>query len=159
MTRPAARRAHPERLEQQQIVQVLEWVGAKVYTLGTTRKRGDHQGTMQTAGLADLLAFLPYEHRETRRGEQLLVVEVKSATGRMSDAQVEFAEHCNAAGIDHVVGGLAAVVRWLLDAGYLGGTIDDWWIPKRQLPQAFDLESLKAVQEAFARAFPNGWKS
>ena len=34
---------------QADIVTLLETVGAAVYRIGTTRKKGDHQGTMQTA--------------------------------------------------------------------------------------------------------------
>ena len=45
---------------QADIVKLLETVGAAVYRIGTTRKRGDHQGTMQTAGIPDLVAFVPF---------------------------------------------------------------------------------------------------
>jgi hypothetical protein len=48
-----------ERAEQSHIVQLLRTVGGQVYVLGTTRRRGDYAGTMQTPGLPDLLAFLP----------------------------------------------------------------------------------------------------
>lgn len=155
--RPPRRRWHPERREQQQIVLVLEHIGAKVYKIGTTRKKTDHPGTMMSRGLPDLLAFLPYEHGEQRRGERLLVVEVKALKGRSSDAQVLFADHCKAAGLAYVVGGLAAVVAWCLAEGYLEGRINDWRIPRRRATWAPDLdrqlESLKAVQSAFAQAF------
>ena len=44
---------------QADIVKLLETVGAAVYRIGTTRKKGDHQGTMQTPGIPDLCAFVP----------------------------------------------------------------------------------------------------
>ena len=44
---------------QSDVVKLLKTVGAAVYKIGTTRKRGDHQGTMQTAGIPDLVAFVP----------------------------------------------------------------------------------------------------
>ena len=43
---------------QADIVKLLETVGAAVYKIGTKRKKGDHQGTMQTPGIPDLLAFV-----------------------------------------------------------------------------------------------------
>ena len=43
---------------QADIVKLLETVGAAVYKIGTTRKKGDHQGTMQTPGIPDLCAFV-----------------------------------------------------------------------------------------------------
>ena len=36
---------------QADIVKLLETVGAAVYKIGTTRKKTDHQGTMQTPGI------------------------------------------------------------------------------------------------------------
>ena len=47
-----------EKSIQSDIVKLLETVGAAVYKIGTTRKRGDHQGTMQTPGIPDLCAFV-----------------------------------------------------------------------------------------------------
>ena len=40
---------------QSDIVKLLETVGAAVYRIGTTRKKTDHQGTMQTPGIPDLV--------------------------------------------------------------------------------------------------------
>lgn len=112
---------------------LLRHLGAVVYVLGTTRKRGDHPGTMQTAGLPDLLAFVPYEHGEQRRGERLLVLEVKVPPNTTTDAQNEFALHCHDAGVAYVAGPFAAVVRWALAEGLLEGDADKWWIPRRRL--------------------------
>ena len=47
-----------EKHVQSDIVKLLETVGAAVYKIGTTRKKGDHQGTMQTPGIPDLCAFV-----------------------------------------------------------------------------------------------------
>ena len=43
---------------QADIVKLLKTVGAAVYTIGTKRKKTDHQGTMQTPGIPDLVAFV-----------------------------------------------------------------------------------------------------
>ncbi len=58
---PRLRKPRPfvrlEKAEQSDAVNVLSALG-KVYTLGTRRKKGDHQGTMQTPGISDLVVFL-----------------------------------------------------------------------------------------------------
>lgn len=51
----------------------LELCGCRVYTIGTVRKRGDHQGTMQTPGLPDLLVFVPGEAWSDTAPEQIWV--------------------------------------------------------------------------------------
>ena len=126
-----------------------------VYVLGITRKRGDHPGTMQTAGLPDLFAFLPYEHGEQRYGERLVAVEVKAPGELPTHPQVDFAEHCDAAGIAHVIGGFEAVVAWALGEGLIEGTITDFRIPKRRLLPDLEreLRNLDAVTRAYRRAF------
>ena len=48
-----------EKQIQADIVKLLETVGAAVYKIGTTRKKGDHQGTMQTPGIPDLSRSCP----------------------------------------------------------------------------------------------------
>jgi hypothetical protein len=107
---------NPERVEQAHVARLLRTIGATVYVLGVTRKRGDHPGTMQSRGLPDLLAFLP---RGNLRAVQLLVVEVKAERGRLSPEQEDFRDHCRAADVAHVVGGLDAVIAWLVANGYL----------------------------------------
>ena len=117
-----------ERGEQAGIVKLLRSLGAKVYTLGTTRRTGDYQGTMQSPGLPDVLAFLETTrvHGSTRgdvtvclQAKQLLAVEVKAAGGRLRPEQAEFRELAIAAHVAHVVGGLDDVVAWLIAHGYL----------------------------------------
>ena len=87
------RRRQPEKAVQVQIVRTLQLIGAAVYVSGTTRPRGDHQGTCMTPGIPDIEAFLP--------------------------AQAEYRAHCLAAGVAHIVGGLDDVLQWLLAEGYV----------------------------------------
>jgi len=110
---PAAR---PEKVEQAGIVRLLRSLGAKVYVLGTVRRRGDYPGTMQTPGLPDVRAFLKGQTPDTR---VLLEIECKAAGGRLRPEQREYRACCQAAGIAHVVGGIDAVIAWLVTHGYL----------------------------------------
>ena len=107
---------HPEALEQRAIVQLLHTVGCQVWVLGTTRRRGDHPGTMQSPGLPDLLAFLP-------RGMGLLCIEVKAKGGRLRPEQETFRNATLACAapwqVHHVVGGLDAVIGYLMSLGLL----------------------------------------
>jgi hypothetical protein len=108
-------RRHPERVIQAHIVRLLHHVGCQVYTLGTTRRRGDYQGTMQTPGLPDVLAFLP-------RALGVLFVEVKAPKGRLRPEQALFRELCMAlvaSQVYHVTGGLDAVMLRLMQVGLL----------------------------------------
>jgi hypothetical protein len=111
-----SRRRQPEKAEQAAIVRLLRLIGARVWVLGTRRPRGDYPGTCQTPGLPDLIACLPArEGRPPRRVE----IEVKAAAGRLSPAQADYAAHARAAGIDHVVGGLDAVLAYLRAGGWV----------------------------------------
>ena len=108
---------HPERAIQAAIVQLLRHVSAQVYTLGTTRRRGDYQGTCMSPGLPDCIALLP-------RDLGVLFVEVKSPTGRLRPKQALFRDLCLRAtdagrGVYHVVGGLDAVMVMLMQVGLL----------------------------------------
>jgi hypothetical protein len=109
-------RRQPERAIQAHVAALLRHVGADVYVLGTTRRRGDYHGTMQTPGLPDLLAFLP-------RGGGLLAVECKAPGGRLRPEQETFRTACLACEAPflthHVVGGLDAVIAYLIDLGLL----------------------------------------
>ncbi len=125
--------AQPEKLEQQQIKQYLQGLGAKVYVLGTRRRRSDHQGTMQTGGLPDLIAFL---HQRTYQGavavqapgaRVALFIECKAKGGRMSDDQKELRALCQAAGVPHVVGGLDDVIAWLVEHNYVRAYQVPWY--------------------------------
>ena len=109
-------RRQPERYAQGAIVQLLRTVGCQVWTLGTTRRRGEHHGTMQSPGLPDLLAFLP-------RGMGLLCLEVKAKGGRLRPEQEVFRNATLACAapwqVHHVVGGLDTVIGYLMSLGLL----------------------------------------
>lgn len=77
MRRPTTR--VPEKAVQAQIVHLLRSIGANVYVLGTTRRKGDHQGTMQTPGIPDLYVFLPRLPSGLDNHISTLWVEVKAA--------------------------------------------------------------------------------
>lgn len=110
----------PEKAEQAAIVQLLESLGAKVYVIGTKRRKGDYQGTMQTPGIPDLYAVLPgHAKRQYPMRLTPLWVEVKAAGGRLSPEQLEFKKLCVGSVISHVVGGVDAVQNWLVDHGWL----------------------------------------
>jgi hypothetical protein len=134
-----------EKTEQAHIQQLLTSIGGMVYVLGTRRSRGkpcpncqtfvpEDQGTRQTAGIADLVAFLPprpkYEPMDVdeetgsfsrfQAGRPvLLFVECKAEGGRLSIEQRAFRDLCIDAEIAHVVGGLNAVIAWLVPRHYV----------------------------------------
>ena len=117
-----------EKVIQAQGVKLLRMVGARVYVTGTTRPKGDYQGTCMTPGLADVLAFVPVAgDRSTYR---LLCWEAKAEGGRMSPAQVQFRADCAAAQVPHVVGDLDALIEWLLTAQLLKAE----HVPHHRLP-------------------------
>jgi hypothetical protein len=108
-------RRQPERAIQAHVVRLLRHVGADVYVLGTTRRRGDYHGTMQTPGLPDLIAFLP-------RALGVLFVEVKAPGGTLRPEQAAFRASCMAlvsSQVYHVTGGLDAVMLRLMQLGLL----------------------------------------
>lgn len=121
--------ARLERYEQADGVKLLRSLGAAVYVLGTHRRAGDYQGTMQTPGIADVEAWLSSDgarllelDRKYKRivCRRLLKWEVKRARGgRLSPEQAAYRDHCQDAGIDYVCGDLSALMRWLVSAGYL----------------------------------------
>jgi hypothetical protein len=134
VTAKAAYRAPrvPETAVQAHIVQLLRTLGARVYVMGTHRRRGDFHGTMQTEGIPDLMAFLPMRdrivgdgvtHREIAiapvKPRQFLFIEAKAQGGRLRPEQKIFRELCLQATVDHVVGGLDAVIAWLVERGYV----------------------------------------
>lgn len=137
----------PEKLEQSRVAQYLSALGAKVYTIGTRRRGGkkcpgcgtfvtEHQGTCQTPGLPDLLAFVPDRRLPNPIAAVLpvmipLAIEVKAPGGRMSDEQEQFRAQCERAGFAHVVGGLDDVIAWLLARGIVQPRHVPWY----RLPQ------------------------
>lgn len=97
-----------EKIEQQNIINFFCTIGGVVYVLGTRRAKGDYHGTRQTPGMPDLIAFVSNMH---------VYVEVKSQRGRMSIEQRIFAANCERANVEHVVGGLDAVMDWAKGKG------------------------------------------
>lgn len=113
-----------EKHEQADTQRLLLALGAAVYVLGTRRPGGrpcptcgtvvpESQGTRQTAGLPDLLAFLP------GRPHQVLAVEQKRPGGRLSPAQESFRALCEDSRLEYVTGSIDAVIRWLQARGYV----------------------------------------
>jgi hypothetical protein len=109
-----------EKTEQEGVKQLLRSVGGEVWVLGTRRRAGDHQGTMQTPGVPDLLAFVPPPRRrgEPQDGLTHVWIEVKSEGGRLRPEQEHFRENCLAARVAHIVGGFDDVLAWLVNRGY-----------------------------------------
>lgn len=119
MTFPARPPRPRERSEQAGITHLLRSLGAKVYTLGTTRRRDDsHFGTMQTPGIGDLYCLLPAP-KFCDGAPCGLWIEVKAPGGRLRPAQQEFRDACQAAGVPHVVGQLDTVIAWLVERGFI----------------------------------------
>lgn len=112
----------PEKIVQQQIVHLLRSIGAAVYVLGTRRRRGDFHGTMQTPGIPDLFAFLPLQHASDQGLHSVLWVEVKADGGRLRLEQAAFQALCEQHQYPHIVGGVDAVVAWLVRRGFLKDT-------------------------------------
>jgi hypothetical protein len=122
-------------------VQLIESVGGTVYVVGTRRPRGsrcrkcgefvtEHQGTCQTAGIPDLLAFLP-----PRPQAEFVFIEAKAVDGRLSTPQREFRDLCLGARLAHVVGGLDAVIAFLLERGrLLANNVPHYRLPKDPTP-------------------------
>lgn len=131
-----------ERAVQEQIKALIRKVGGKVWSLGTTRRGGDYQGTMQTPGFPDLCAFVPVpafdaEGRSLGRPPQLLFVEVKARGGRLRPEQIAFRDECGFAGINHVVGDLDAVIAWMLVRGVVTeSSVPHYRLPKKEAPCA-----------------------
>ena len=99
---------------QADIVKLLETVGAAVYKIGTKRKKDDHQGTMQTPGIPDLVSFVPVPNA---RYSVQLWIEVKRPAGSKTWAQRDFRLRALEAGCEHVVGGVDEVLDWLKARG------------------------------------------
>ena len=112
----------PEKVVQAQIVKLLKQVGARVYVLGTRRAKGDHQGTRQTPGVPDVIAFVPRKYGPPGDPQDEwthLYIEVKADGGRMRAEQLEFARYCGLAHVRHIVGGLDPVIAVLVEHGRL----------------------------------------
>ena len=111
-------RRQPEKAIQRAVIQLLMAARAEVYVLGVHRKRGDHQGTMQTPGIPDILAFLP--PADGGLGPYLqLWIEVKAPAGRESKAQRTFKTWCIFSRQSHITGGVDEVMRYLKTGGWI----------------------------------------
>jgi len=120
-----------EKIEQAHLIKLLRSVGGRVYVLGTRRRAEDFQGTMQTPGIGDVYALLPAPPLRHEDGRPCsLWVEVKARGGRLRPEQAAFREQCLAAGVPHVVGGLDAVIAFLVDGGWLKAN----WVPHYRQP-------------------------
>jgi hypothetical protein len=111
-----------EKDEQLAIRMLMLSLGAREYVLGTKRKRGDFQGTMQTPGIPDLQFFLPEKRVEMKlyRTRRFVIVEAKRGKGgRFRPEQVEYRDLCAAAGVDYIGGCLNDVIAWLVTEGYV----------------------------------------
>ena len=115
---------------QADIVKLLKTVGAAVYKIGTKRKKGDHQGTMQTPGIPDLLAFVrttscfrmsawtSLQVSPGRVSTVQLWIEVKRPGGTMQRRRTRaFRVRALEAGCEHVTGGVDEVLDWLKARG------------------------------------------
>lgn len=113
-----------EKVEQQHIVQFIRSLGGSVYILGTKRRATDYQGTNQTPGVPDLIAFLGHRH---------MYIEVKRHGGKMSPPQVAFRQQCLKAGVSHIVGTYNDVVVTFLEWGVLTwASVPSYRQPARQ---------------------------
>lgn len=110
----------PEKVVQQHALNLLRNVGARVWVLGTRRRRGDFPGTMQTPGIADVFAILPPPPlKSDRRSPVPLWFECKAAGGRLRPEQAEFRTACLEAELAHVVGGVDELMSFLVRGGWL----------------------------------------
>lgn len=108
---------------------LIAHLGGAVWVAGTTRRKGDYQGTMQTPGLPDLPhVFLP-EKRAERLAlgftQRHLVIECKrpktttQRAGRLRAEQKDFRDLALAAGLDYLAGGFDVFVAWLIANKYV----------------------------------------
>jgi hypothetical protein len=143
VARPARRRASPlEKHEQAGIVKLLRSMGADVYVLGTRRPRktacphckalvGETQGTRQTPGLPDVIAFL--KTTDALVGRFQVAIECKRKGGTMSPDQERFQASCAASGVAHIVGNLDDVMQWLVAKGFLNANqVSHFHLQERQ---------------------------
>jgi hypothetical protein len=109
----------PEKVVQQQIVNMLRSVGAAVYVLGTKRPSTDFQGTRQSPGIPDLFVFLPAPRLQPG-APAALWIEVKAAGGTLRREQDEFRTQCRLVPtLGYVTGGVDQVISYLVNGGWL----------------------------------------
>lgn len=117
----------PEKAIQSQGVALLRNLGGWVYVIGHPSPNDGRKlrGTGQTAGLPDVVAFLPPRPQPEAYGKgelelavmrsrpTLLFWEAKSAGGRLRPEQRQFRDLCLDAEVAHVTGDLDALIAWL----------------------------------------------
>src|SRR5688572_12867492 len=115
-------RQQPEKQEQAAIVKLLKLLGASVYVIGTVRRKGDYQGSMQTPGIPDLYCVLNFFGKP--KPYKAVWIEVKAKGGKLSEAQRTFKAETDALApaLYHIVGGIDDVQNWLVDHGWLSET-------------------------------------
>ena len=91
---------------QAQVVALFKSVGAYVHPTSQYRK------SRIPPGLPDLIILLP-------RKKGIVLFEVKTGDGRMSEKQLEFAYRCEDAGVPYCVGGVEIAILVLRGAGLL----------------------------------------
>jgi hypothetical protein len=138
MTRRYGKRGDPlEKVVQHDIIDALAKVGARSWSIGTTRSQGrdcphcgqfvpnTDRGTRQSEGLCDVISFVPLppysDPCRPSAGTRtvLLFVEAKRGGNSMSLEQGEFLHQALAVGppVHHVTGGLDEVLAWLQKMG------------------------------------------
>ena len=121
-----------EKTEQSSGCRLLLTLGAALYVLGTRRPKGEYQGTRQTPGISDVIAFLP-------RTKGVVFWEAKASDGRLRPEQWAFRTIvllCERAGLGiyHVVGGYDALIAFLVRLGLLVAS----QVPHYRLPAGGD---------------------
>lgn len=116
-----------ERAEQASIRNLTAQIGGIVYTLGTVRATccatcgapNSDPTTRQSPGLPDLAVFLPAPPRVPAYGPTFVWIECKGRRGTLSAEQLQFRELCQAARVQHLVGGLDEYIAFLEAGGWV----------------------------------------
>jgi hypothetical protein len=113
------KRRQPEKIEQAHIVAFLRQIGCAVCVIGhpSPSDGRSSRGTGQTPGIPDLWAFLPA--RGPVAAATGVWIEVKAAGGQLRPEQAAFRAQCEQCRVAHVVGGLDAVIAFLIDGGWV----------------------------------------
>ena len=132
VTRQVRRRpVQREKGEQQGVVALLRSIGGLVYVIGRPSPNDGRRsrGTGQSPGLPDLYAHLPAPRGASDvAGRPVSVwIEVKATGGRLRPDQAEFRRRCEASSTPYVVGGVDAVVAWLIVGGWVKADNVPWY--------------------------------
>lgn len=118
-----------EKTEQDSIRNLVGQIGGRVYVLGTTRavccgvcgSPNTDPTTRQTPGIADLAIYLPPPPRRDDLPWSFLWQECKGRGGTLSEEQLVFRQLCQAARVEHLVGGLDEFIAFLQPRGWVKG--------------------------------------